>query len=495
MTGKKIAVGSAIMVAKRWAVRLLSLISTMILARLLLPADFGLLALALSFSMLFEVLAEFNFDLALIRKKDVDDSHYHTAWTLNVIGNSAIAVALALAAPLFASFAKAPEATVVLQVIALCFFFDGLQNIGMVAWRRELQFSQEFHLEFWRKLLEVAVAVSWAWYSPSVWALVAGMIAGRFAGLLLSYWLHPFRPRFSLLHWRELAGFSGWAMGFNFAVKIAQRTDHFLISRMQGLTSVGFYSNAQMLASLPTVELVMPISRALFPGFSAMLHEPERLRDTYLQALNGLLLLALPMAVGLVFIADAAVWLLLGQQWLSTIGLVQALALAQVVALSAASSVPLLMALGQMRGLFLRALAMIVYRPLLMYYALSWQGLDGAPWAVFIAMLIQVAVDSWLIRRALHFSLLEWLRRTWRPYLAVAVMALALHFLLPQHPLSSIGDAIGRVLLALLIAIPSYLLAVFLLWRLTGRPAGLEQMALDLLRRRLFGASATDRAG
>lgn len=490
MSGKKVAVGSAIMVAKRWAVRLLSLVSTMILARLLQPQDFGVLALALSFSMLFEVLAEFNFDLALIRKSEIDDSHYHTAWTLNVIGNSAIAVALAVAAPLFANFAKVPEATVVLQVIALCFFFDGLQNIGMVAWRRELQFSQEFHLEFWRKALEVLVAVLWAFYSPSVWALVAGMVAGRLSGLLLSFWLHPFRPRFSLLHWRELAGFSGWAMAFNFAVKVAQRTDHFLISRLQGVTSVGFYSNAQMLASLPTVELVMPISRALFPGFSAMLGEPARLRDTYLQALSGLLLLALPMAVGLVFVADAAVLLLLGDKWLSTTPLVQALALAQVVALSAASSVPLLMALGRMRGLFLRALAMVVYRPLLMYVALNWHGLNGAPWAVLGAVLIQVSVDSWLIRRALHFTLLDWLRRTWRPYVAVLVMAAVLWLSLPATAPVTAPAALLRLAFAVALAAPVYAGTVLLLWWLAGQPAGLERMLVQTVKQRLRPASA-----
>ncbi|MFN4291462.1 MAG: lipopolysaccharide biosynthesis protein [Permianibacter sp.] len=488
MSGKKIAIGGAIMVAKRWAVRVLSLISTMILARMLVPADFGLLALALSFSMLFEVLAEFNFDLALIRKQQLDDSHYHTAWTLNVIGNSAIALALALAAPWLAAFAKAPDATLVLQVIALCFFFDGLHNIGMVAWRKQLTFSKEFHLEFWRKLLEVVVAVSWAWFSPSVWALVAGMVAGRFSGLALSYWLHPFRPRFCLRHWRELAGFSSWAMGFNFAMTVAQRTDHFLISRIEGLTSLGFYSNAHMLAALPTVELVMPISRALFPGFSSLLNEPARLRDTYLQALCGLLTLALPMAVGLAFVAEAAVLLLLGQQWLPITPLVQGLAVAQVVALATASSVPLLMALGNVRGLFWRALATLVYRPVLIFLALRWFGMEGVPLAIFFVLLVQVSIDSWLIRRSLQFSIRYWWHRTWRPYAAAAVMALTLWLWLPGTPVLSISDALVRMVIAGLIAAPVYLLALLLLWHGSGRPAGLEQIAIDFLKRRLAPA-------
>ncbi len=484
MTSRKIAVGSLVMIAKRWTVRLLSLVSTMVLARLLVPAEFGLLALALSFSMLFEVLAEFNFDLAIIRKEVVDDSHYHTAWTLNVLGTTAIALALALAAPLFADFANAPAATLVLQVIALCFILDGLHNTGMVAWRRQLIFSKEFHLEFWRKICEVSVAIGWALFDPSVWALVAGMLAGRLSGLLLSYWLHPFRPRPSLAHWRELMGFSGWAMAFNFTVKLAQRTDHFLISRFSGLTSVGYYSNAQVLAALPTVELVMPVSRALFPGFSSLLSEPERLRDAYLQALAGMLALALPLAVGLAFVAEPAVVVLLGVQWLPITDLVVALSLVQIVVLSAASSVPLLMALGQMRGLFLRALIMLLYRPLLMYFARHWFDLRAAPLALLVSMLLQVTVDSWLIRRALKFPLSTWLACTWRPYVAVAGMAAVLWWCLPTTPVTTVPAALSRLLLAAVIAAPVYLLLLMGCWQLAGKPAGLEQMAWSEIRGR-----------
>ncbi len=485
MTGRKVAVGSLVLVAKRWLVRLLSLVSTMVLARLLVPAEFGLLALALSFSMLFEVLAEFNFDLAIIRKESVEDSHYHTAWTLNALGTFVIASALALAAPFFADFANAPAASLVLQIVALCFILDGLHNTGMVAWRRQLIFSKEFHLEFWRKIIEVGVAIGWALIDPSVWALIAGMLAGRIAGLLLSYVLHPFRPRPSLQHWRELMGFSGWAMAFNFTVKLAQRTDHFLISRMGGLTQVGYYSNAQVLAALPTVELVMPVSRALFPGFSSMLGEPERLRDAYLQALAGLLALALPLAVGLAFVADAAVVLLLGPQWLPVTELVVALSLVQVVTLSAASSVPLLMALGNMRGVFLRALIMLIVRPLLMYVGLQYMGLTGAPLALLAAISLQVGIDSWLIRRALRFSVLTWLGRTWRPYLAVAGMSTVLWLWLPQTPIDSITDALWRMLLAGALGAPVYLLLLAGSWWLTGRPAGLEQMVWNELSKQL----------
>lgn len=485
MTSRKVAVGSLVMVAKRWSVRLLSLVSTVILARLLLPTDFGLLALVLSFTVLLEAFTEFNFDLSLVRREKVDDTHYNTAWTLNVIGNTTVAVILIIVAPWFASFARAPEATLVMQAVALCIMIDGTQNIGMVAWRREMKFGPEFKLEFWRKVVEVGVAVAFALQWPTVWALVAGMFAGRIVGWILSYALHPFRPRFTLMHWREMAGFSGLAVGYGLATKLAWRADYFVISRTQSLTAVGLYSNAQVIATLPTMELVRPIGVALFSGFSALLNDHARLREAYLKALSGLLLIALPMAAGVAFTAEGLVYLLLGNKWLDCIPLLKGLAVVQIVHLSSASSVSLLMALDKMKGVFYRSVAMAVIRPTILFFTMHWYGFEAAPIAIFIAIALQVSLDSYYVRRALNFSALLWVRRTWRPYVATGTMALALWGLMPDAQVDSIASAFGQLGWGLLIGAPVYVAVALGLWRLEKCPDGVERMILGMVDERL----------
>lgn len=485
MSRSKIAKGSLIMVVKRWTVRLLSVVSTVILARWLSPDEFGLLALALSFSVLFEVLAEFNFDFALIRTTEITDDHYHTAWTLNVLGNSFIALALGLSAPFLAELARAESATLVLQVIALCFFFDGLQNIGMVQWRKQLSFSQEFHLEFWRKVLEVGTALVWAWFSPTVWALVAGMAMGRFSGLALSYWLHPFRPHFCLIHWRELWSFSGWAVAFNFVNRMAYRVDHFLIARMANLTAVGFYSNAQMLSMLPTQEIVWPVTRALYPGFSSMLDDKPRLRNAYLNSLGGLLALSMPLAVGMAFTAQSVVRILLGEQWLEAAPLVTGLAIAQIVVLSASSAVPLLLALGKIRGLFVRSVFLLIYRAAFFYFALRWFGLDGAVWAVFASVLITTQWDNVMVLRALDIRWRRYGAQLFRPLMSVAVMSLILFYALPEPSDGSVIAALMHLLIAAAIGAPVYLICLLGSWHLLGRPEGLERISLQWVQERM----------
>lgn len=485
MTQRKVLLGSLLLVGKRWANRLLSLGSTVILARLLAPEDYGLLALALSVSIVFEVIAQFHFDLALIRKPELTNDDLNSAWTLNVICNTAVALTLAAAAPLLAWATRTPALTPVVVCIALCFLFDGLQNIGMVLWRKQMVFSKEVTQELTGKVIEIAVAVGIALAHPSVWALVGGMMAGRLCTLLMTYLLHPYRPRFGLGQWRSLMGYSGWAMLFNLFNEIGRSADTFILSRMHGLTSVGLFANARTLAALPTNELVMPISRSLFPAFSTLLGEPARLRDAYLKALSGVLLLALPLAIGLIFVADAAVLVLFGPRWLDAVPLVQGLAFAQVAMLSGASRVPLLMALGRNRALMTRAAFMMVLRPALVVAALQWGGVQALPLAIMVALWVGVLIDSTLVARALSYGPRLMLRRTWRPYVAVGVMALALWLALPSTTLHSVPDALWRLLLATSIAAPVYLATAFTLWHVSGRPDALERTLFDMLRSRL----------
>lgn len=473
------------MVAKRWAGRLMSLASTMVLARLLLPEDYGLWALALSLSLLFEVVTQLHFDLALIRKAEVEREDLDTAWTLNIASNTLIALLLSLAAPLLASITRAPQVAPLIWCVAFCIFLDGLHNIGMVLWRRQLVFTKEVTQDMSSKAVEILVAIGVAQLHPSVWALAAGMVAGRSTCLLLTYVLHSYRPRLQLSRWRGLMEYSSWAMAYSFLDQLSRSADAFILGRMLGMSSVGLFANARDLAALPTSELAHPIGRSLFPAFSNLLAEPQRLRDAYLKALGGVLLLALPFAIGLVFVADAAVLILLGPRWVEAVPIVQGMALAQVVALSGASRVPLLMAQGCMKALVARACLVLVLRPLFVVLAVLNGGLHAVPWAVMAALAVGVVFDGVVVGRSLSFGPRYWLARTWRPYVSVALMSLALWLWLPGTPIDGIAQALLRLAAAAVIATPVYLASVFTVWHLSGRPDTLEATLLGILRRRL----------
>src|SRR5690606_26996455 len=128
-----------------------------------------------------------------IQKQHADRRHFDTAWTLNLVFYAALSVALLLAAPLAAAFYREPRLTAVLQVLAIGFVISGLSNIGIVQFRKELNFRSEFILFVTQKVAGVCVTVPLALALRSYWALVVGSIVSNAIGVMLSYIVHPFR--------------------------------------------------------------------------------------------------------------------------------------------------------------------------------------------------------------------------------------------------------------------------------------------------------------
>ncbi|MBT5458103.1 MAG: oligosaccharide flippase family protein, partial [Rhodospirillaceae bacterium] len=136
--GKRTAIGAGWTVLMRFAVRSVGIVSTLILARLLVPADFGLVALAMTLLALLEVMSHFNFEVFLVREPDADRSHYDTAWTLTVLRGIVIAVLLVMMAPLAAGFFNEPRLENVVYAIAALTGLVGFTNIGIVEFQKHL---------------------------------------------------------------------------------------------------------------------------------------------------------------------------------------------------------------------------------------------------------------------------------------------------------------------------------------------------------------------
>jgi len=200
--------GAAWMVLFKLGERSLGIVSILILVRLLSPHDFGFVAMALSFIAMAELLTRVGFDVALIQNQAATDRHYHTAWTCNVlIGLFIFLLMLVAAAPITAFYAE-PTLFWVVCWLALGPLISGCENIGVVAFRKELRFRSEFAYQMSVKLAGFVVTVPLAFWLRSYWALVAGILASKLVGTVISYFAHPFRPRFSIAGAAALFSFS-----------------------------------------------------------------------------------------------------------------------------------------------------------------------------------------------------------------------------------------------------------------------------------------------
>ena len=352
--------GTGWVVGWRMATRLLGVISTLTLVRLLLPTDFGLVALSTSFQQSIEAFASLGVEDAVVRERSPTRDFYNTAFTVNALRSIATAaVVLALAVPAGRFFAE-PRLTNILIALAAATLLDGFGNIGVVDFRRDFTFSKEFQLWLLPRLIGIVLAMSTAFIWRSYWALVVGILASRVLRVSFSYHMHPHRPRFTLRAWRRLIGYSTWSWVVNLIMLMRDRMDQILIGRMLNPTQVGIYSIGAEVAALPTTELVEPFCRAAFSGFAAERNADLTPGETYLRIIGSMALLTIPAAAGISLVADPLVKLAFGLLWVGAVPLVQILALAGALTLFGQISATLFSAHALLRQMAAINLAVLV---------------------------------------------------------------------------------------------------------------------------------------
>ena len=470
------------MFAVRVADRAVGLVSTMILARLLIPSDFGLVAMAMALLAMIELFSTFSFDLALIQNPNADRRHYDTAWTFTILfGGFTAIVLIALAVPAVRFFDE-PRVEAVLYLVALGAFVQSFQNIGIVAFRKELDFRKEFILLSIQKLLGAAIALTLAFTLRNYWALVLGALCSRVANVALSYSLHPYRPRLSLQGAADLFAFSRWLLLNNVIVFGATRGYDLIIGRVMGAYSLGLYSVAYEISNLPTTELVFPVSRAVFPGFAKLSADTERLKKTLLSVAALVAVITIPIAAAIAVLADPLVLLLLGNQWTDATPLIRLLAIYGVVRALNAGFSDAYLATGLYRLLPLVNLPHIFFGWPLVLYLLTAKGMNEAALGILCAAAIGLTINIGLALRFLNLRFSEVARCYWRPLFATTNMVAVHLALLHAWPFSSHMLALGfQVLVLVIIGAITYSGTLVALWLLAKRPEGAEKLILERL--------------
>ncbi len=308
--------------------RLIGLVNTMTLARLLTPQDFGVVAMATVFVGFIEIFSFMSFDLSLIRIQKPDKEHYDTAWTLQAIVGIFVSLLIVAVAPAAAWYFGEPRLAMVIRLMAANSLLQGLSNIGLVDFRRNLDFYRDLRFNVWSKLIVVITTISVAIFLRNYWALVTGLLIGSVGGLVLSYAMHPYRPSFRLTKTREILSFSTWMLLFHVGTYFRNRLDTIVVARMSAASSVGTYNVAYELSSMPTNELVIPTGRALFPAYAQLAHDPEALRTAFQHVIGFFFAVVAPLCTGMTIVAPDLVHVILGKQWLDAAPLVSMLTFA-----------------------------------------------------------------------------------------------------------------------------------------------------------------------
>jgi len=470
-------------VGMRFAVRSIGLVSTVVLARLLQPADFGLVAFASASLAAVEVFGQFGFDVALIRQPNATRSYYDTIWTLSILRGLLIGASLSLLGEPAASFFHDARVAPIVYCFAFGAVVEGFQNVGIVNFQKDMTFGRDFAFNVALKLVGFVVTLTLAITLRQYWALVAGTVAGRVAALLLSYKMSNYRPRLCVAEWRNLLGFSKWLLLNNLILFLYSRMDTFIIGRMLGPHILGLYDISLEISTLPTAELVSPIQRALYPGYAKLAGDGAQLNQHYLSTLAIILSIGFPAAVGIALLPHFIIEIFLGPSWVDAEPLLKLLSFLGLVQVCGANAHPILTALGRVRTLF----QIYVIRLALLAASLSagvyYLGVMGAAYAVLFTSFVTLVLFVVATMRALHLYWTNLILAVWRTLIAGAAMAAGVQFLLAMFPGTQSELLLILELLGVIACGASiYLAAHFTLWAIAGYPEGAEKAVLGIFR-------------
>jgi len=307
----------------------LGFLRTIILARLLCPGDFGLFGIAVLMINFLENFSATGINAALVQKKESIKDYLDSAWTVNLVRSLVLFAILYFGASPVAYFFKSPEALDVIRVLAVLQLINGVENIGTLYFQKEIHFDKLFYLKFSGMIVNVVVSITMAFILKSVWALVYGALSGAFVKTLMSYVLHPYRPRlrFDLEKIKELLSFGKWLFGSSILVFLITEGDDAFVGKILGVTALGFYQMAYLLSNAPATEISNFVAQITFPVYSKMQDNLPRLREAYFRVLQLVAFLSFPISGLIFFLAPDFTRLFLGGKWMPMVPAMQVLSL------------------------------------------------------------------------------------------------------------------------------------------------------------------------
>jgi O-antigen/teichoic acid export membrane protein len=383
--------------------KVIYLVRLIILAKLLTPDDFGLIAIAgVALDVLMRI-SNFGMIPALVQREDATDEHYDVAWTIAVLRALAITIIVFLTADMIADFFVEPRAANILRALAFRPLIDASASIKVASFTRNLDFRSLTFLQLPKAITNLIVPILLApWLG--VWALIIGILVGQIIYLVLSYIYAPYHPRISLqFHTiQSLARFGRWVFWTSIIVMIGQATLRLVISRQLGVTELGLYYLAASLAFLPSDIASQIVGEVAFPYYSRLQSDLQQATEAFKAILTSLAVFLLPVSALLFSLAPSLVNNVLDERWIGTIGIIQVLALANIIDMLGETISPILKGIGHPDKILviegIQSLVMIT----MVWSLTQYYGVIGAALAWLPSVIISQSVGIYYMRKILH---------------------------------------------------------------------------------------------
>jgi PST family polysaccharide transporter len=445
-----------------WGSQAVSFCVFFLLARLLGPQTFGLIALSSLFLGFLQVFFDQGFNQAIVQRQDLEAEHLDTAFWTN-LGISIFLATISIALAGFAGdFFKEPRIIPVIRCLSFNFLISAVNSIQDAIFQRKLAFKALTQRSLIATVFGGGVGVTMAFTGFGVWSLVGQQLSNSVLRALIIWQMSDWRPkfRFSKKHFKDLFSFGVNVMGMNIFNFFNRRSDDFLIGYFLGSVQLGYYTVAYRILLVLTQLLTSIISRVSLPTFARLQQEPERLRNALYQAIKLTSLITFPGFFAVSALAPEIVPMVFGKQWSPSIPVMQVLNLIGILYAYFYFNGSVIMAVGKPTWKLcldgLQAISNIIAFAI----AVRW-GIVAVAAAYVIRGYLMSPITIWVVWKLIHINVWTYVRQGAAPLAGTMVMLASIFAV--KYFLSNLVSAYVLLAIAILVGAVVYVLSIFLI--------------------------------
>jgi teichuronic acid exporter len=403
---------------------------TIVLARILVPEDFGVIAMLSMFTGVAGVFIDSGFSAALIQRQNTTHAEESTVFFFNLGMGAVTALLLCAAAPWIATFFKLPVLQYLSYAMAFSLFVGAFGSVHTTLLSKEMNFKVTAKVGVVSSVVAGVLAIYMASQGYGVWSLAGHTVASGIVTVLFLWLWHPWRPAwiFSIASLRSFFRVGGYEMASTLLDVFATNFYLILIGKMYSARDVGFYSRAQKTQQMPITLMMGIIQRVAYSAFASVSEDKARLVRGLRQAQAVSMFVNIPIMVGIIVLAEPLVLTLFGEQWLPCVPILQVLGLGGILWPMHILNLNILKAQGQF-GLKFRIEVIKKLCAISLTVAVSYYGVMAIAWAQVVLAVFGYFVNTHYTKVLLGYSGLKQLRDLGMNFLAVIPMAMAVYLM------------------------------------------------------------------
>lgn len=403
----------------------ISFLGTILLARLLSPEDFGLIAMISVILVIGAIVVDSGLTSSLIRNPKNESIDYSTIFYTNAFLSLFLYLCFYLLAPLIANFYDQEILVSVIRVYSLCFFCFGLSSVQTTILIKNMEFKKIAYLNIPGSLLGILVGLLMGYYEFGVWSIVGMSVSTQLIQMIALWMGTKWRPKFEFsiekLKYHYSFGFKLFIYGM--LRSVMSNIHNVVIGKFYSLTTTGYFDRGNMLTQYPVTILTQIIGKVTFPLMSGIQDEKERLKQIFEKLINFTFFVTAPTMIGLTAVANPLIHLILGEEWLSTVPVIEILAIGGVFYTLQALNVNIIKIYGR-SDLILSSEIILKIIMVISVFIAYFFGFYAIVWTVSINSFITLIANMYCCNKVIPFSIWDQFK-TMLPILAASLLMFA----------------------------------------------------------------------